>query len=75
MEKNNKEIFNVNNYYLNNSLNNGMNKCNNVNVNDEQESECDSEESLDENLTRFDKYVYTFLLCYANLTYVSLLYG
>ena len=37
-----------------------------------QVSESESEESSESNLSKFDKYLYTFLLCYANLTYVSL---
>lgn len=35
-------------------------------VDDEEESNCSSERKI----SNFDKYVYTALLCYANLTYV-----
>ena len=36
-------------------------------------SESNSDDSSnEENISKFDKYVYTFLLCYCNLTYVSL---
>ena len=73
MENNNnssKEILKVDNYYLNRSSLSENDKSNNVNHGGDHLSQTDSEDSIDDNLTRFDKYVYTFLLCYANLTYV-----
>ena len=63
--KNENEIICYNNNHIN--INNNK-KISNTSY---ERDETSTETPIVENISKFDKYFYTFLLCYANMTYVS----
>lgn len=79
MEEKSEKIFQIENSLALKSVdksndNNNNNKNNDLNRNISESDSEDLSDGSDEEISKFDKYIYTFLLCYANLTYVGHFY-